>query len=154
MSNVTKIVQVNVAKGLLSIITTNISFFKEFFDPEEIDFVHISLAPQKSCTYPWKAKVKIWPPEVKRPPPLLLESYRIYSLRTYARSITLQPSEKRLTIFHEYGARLCEREPCHYYASFLTGGCVCTQGKWLVPGVRTFKTHRWRRTEKAEKSTK
>lgn len=52
VSNVTKIVQVNVAKGLLSIIATNVSFFKGFFDPEEINFVHFSLAPQKSCTYP------------------------------------------------------------------------------------------------------
>ena len=52
VSNVTKIVQVNVAKGLLSIITTNISLFKEFFDPEEINVVHFSLAPQKSFTYP------------------------------------------------------------------------------------------------------
>ena len=68
MSNVTKIVQVNVAKGLLSIITTNISFFKEFFDPEEINFVPFSLAPQKSCTYPWKGESKNMSPLSQKAP--------------------------------------------------------------------------------------
>ena len=62
-------VQVNVAKGLLSIIATSISFFKEFFGLEEINFVLFSLAPQKSCTYPWKAKVKIWPPKITEKAP-------------------------------------------------------------------------------------
>ena len=34
------------------------------------------------------------------PPVQSVDSY----VRTYARSITWQPNEKRLTIFHEYGA--------------------------------------------------
>lgn len=52
VSKVKKMVQVNVAKGLLSIIATSISFFKESFGLEEINFVLFSLAPQKSCSYP------------------------------------------------------------------------------------------------------
>ena len=38
------------------------------------------------------------------PPVQSVDAYVRMYVRTYARSITWQPNEKRLTIFHEYGA--------------------------------------------------